>query len=142
MRTFGSGENAVMQLNMGERKSSVIVPVVAVALANHSCLARVLVAKPQSRQMFHMLVSKIGGILGRRVYHMSISRALELEEAQADEIYQVCRECMLQRGVVLVQPEHVLSLKLKCLESILYCWKTRCGSLFTSNLELLPEIFS
>lgn len=117
MRTFeGPNENAVMQLNMGEGKSSVIVPLVAIALANQSCLVRVIVAKPQSRQMFQMLVSKLGGLLGRRVYHMPISRALQFEKAEADEIHHMCQECMLQGGVLLIQPEQVLSLKLKCLE--------------------------
>ncbi|PLB53474.1 hypothetical protein P170DRAFT_473334 [Aspergillus steynii IBT 23096] len=111
-----TGENVVMQLNMGEGKSSVIVPIVAAALANGSCLVRVLVAKPQSRQMFQMLASKLGGLLGRRVYHMPVSRSLKFDQAEADEIEKMCRECMKQGGVLLVQPEHILSLKLMCIE--------------------------
>jgi hypothetical protein len=43
------GTNKVMQLNMGEGKSSVVVPILASALAKASCLMRVIVAKPQSR---------------------------------------------------------------------------------------------
>lgn len=116
MRASSSGENKVMQLNMGEGKSSVIVPIVAASLANGLCLVRVFVAKPQSRQMFHMLVSKLGGLLGRRVYHMPISRSLKLDKAGADELKRLCQECMSEGGVLLVQPEHVLSLKLMCLE--------------------------
>lgn len=34
MRNLSPGENTVMQLNMGEGKSSVIVPIVATTLAN------------------------------------------------------------------------------------------------------------
>ena len=116
MRNLGPGENAVMQLNMGEGKSSVIVPIVAAALANKTCLVRVLVAKPQSRQMFQMLVSKLGGLLGRRVYHMPVSRSLKFSLAEARELERMCRECMSDGGVLLVQPEHILSLKLMCLE--------------------------
>ncbi|KAL4804843.1 hypothetical protein BDV18DRAFT_161935 [Aspergillus unguis] len=116
MMNIQPGQNAVMQLNMGEGKSSVIVPVVAAALANGSCLVRVLVAKPQSKQMFHMLVSKLGGLLGRRVYHLPISRSLAIDEAEAREIERMCLECMAEGGVLLVQPEHILSLKLMCLE--------------------------
>jgi hypothetical protein len=52
--------NSVMQLNMGEGKSSVIVPIVAAALADGEQLVRVVVAKPQSNQMTHMLISKLG----------------------------------------------------------------------------------
>ncbi|OQE29876.1 hypothetical protein PENSTE_c002G10448 [Penicillium steckii] len=119
MRCPTPGKNIVMQLNMGEGKSSVILPIVASAMANGSCLIRVVVMKPQSRQMFHMLVSKIGSLLNRRVYHMPISRYLKLSVTDAREIERMCRECMLEGGVLLVQPEHILSLKLMCLESFI-----------------------
>ncbi|RDW69108.1 uncharacterized protein DSM5745_08868 [Aspergillus mulundensis] len=109
-------QNAVMQLNMGEGKSSVIVPMVAAALANGSCLVRVLVAKPQSQQMLQMLVSKLGGLLGRQVYQLPVSRSLKIGDAEAAEIERMCLECMASGGVLLVQPEHILSLKLMCVE--------------------------
>lgn len=54
-----------MQLNMGEGKSSVIVPIVVAALADCSKLVRVVVNKAQSRQMLHELVSKLGGLINR-----------------------------------------------------------------------------
>lgn len=117
MRTLQPGSNAVMQLNMGEGKSSVIVPIVAAALADGSRLVRVLVAKPQSHQMFQMLVSKLGGLLGRRIYQMPVSRSLRIGVSEADEIERMCCECMKDGGILLVQPEHILSLKLMCLES-------------------------
>ncbi|WYZ41960.1 hypothetical protein EsH8_V_000855 [Colletotrichum jinshuiense] len=78
MRDPPSAKNAVMQLNMGEGKSSVIVPIVAAALADASRIVRVVVAKPQSRQMLQMLESKLGGMLNRRVFHMPFSRALRV----------------------------------------------------------------
>ena len=134
MRDFSPGGNAVMQLNMGEGKSSVIVPIVAAALANETCLVRVLVAKPQSRQMFHMLVSKLGGLLDRRVYHMPVSRSLKPGETEADEIGRMCRECMENGGVLLVQPEHILSLKLMCLECFI-SGKTATGHSLLRTLE-------
>lgn len=89
---------------------------VVVNLANGICLVRVLVAKPQSRQMFQMLVTKLGGLLGRRVYHMPIARSLKLREAEAEEIERICLEYISQGGVLLVQPEHILSLKLMSLK--------------------------
>ncbi|KAJ5925772.1 hypothetical protein N7454_007282 [Penicillium verhagenii] len=113
------GENVVMQLNMGEGKSSVIIPMVVTRLATQLSVVRVVVAKPQSRQMCEMLVSKLGGLLNRRVYHMPISRSLKLDQVGADEIGRICRDCMLNGGVLLVQPEHILSLKLMCLESFI-----------------------
>jgi hypothetical protein len=117
MRNIHVGQNAVMQLNMGEGKSSVIVPIVAAALADGSCLVRVLVAKPQSQQMFQMLVSKLGGQLGRRVYHLPVSRSMLMKKSKAREIERICLECTKDGGVLLVQPEHILPLKLMCMES-------------------------
>jgi hypothetical protein len=104
MRDISSGRNAVMQLNMGEGKSSVIVPIVAADRADGSRLVRVIVAKPQSRQMLQMLVSKLGGLLGRPVYLMPVSRSLRLTEAEADAIFHMCEKCMAEGGVLLVQP--------------------------------------
>jgi hypothetical protein len=119
MRDPKSGQNAVMQLNMGEGKSSVIVPIVAAALADGSRLVRVIVAKPQAKQMFQMLVSKLGGLLNRRVYHMPFSRSLKLGQAEADAIGAMYRECMEKGGILLVHPEHIPSFKLMGLECTL-----------------------
>lgn len=105
-----------MQLNMGEGKSSVIAPAVTAALADGSRLVRVIVAKPQSRQMFDMLVSKLGGLLNRRVFHLPFSRALHLTTTDAKLIHKECKRCIEEGGVMLVQPEQILSFKLMGLE--------------------------
>lgn len=110
------GNNAVMQLNMGEGKSSVIVPIVAAALADGKQLLRVVVAKPQSKQMAQMLISKLGGLLDRRVYFMPISRSLKLDTKAARSISDMLHECMSSGGVLLIQPEHILSFQLMALE--------------------------
>ncbi|KAJ4362799.1 hypothetical protein N0V95_001291 [Ascochyta clinopodiicola] len=114
-----NAENTVMQLNMGEGKSSTIVPIVAAALADRKKLVRVIVAKPQSKQMLQMLVDKLGGLLNRRIYHMPFSRDLRLNEGDAEVIREMCEECMAHRGVLLVQPEHILSFKLMGIECLL-----------------------
>jgi hypothetical protein len=88
-------------------------------IAREHRLARVIVAKPQSRQMFQMLVSKLGGLLNRRIYHMPFSRALTLSASQADIIGDIYQECMTNRGIMLIQPEHVLSFKLMGIECLL-----------------------
>ncbi|CAG8236970.1 unnamed protein product [Penicillium salamii] len=110
------GKNIVLQLNMGDGKSSVVVPIVAATHANGLYLSRVLTLKPQSRQMHQMLVGKLGGLVDRRVYQLLFSRSLDLGEAEVNEIQRMCLECMSNRGVLLVQPEYILSLKLMCLE--------------------------
>ncbi|KAI9818941.1 MAG: hypothetical protein M1832_004109 [Thelocarpon impressellum] len=119
MMTPSSGDNAVMQLNMGEGKSSVIVPMVAAALADGAKLVRVIVLKPLMVQMFRVLVSKFGGMLGRRIFHLPVTRSQPLNLAQARRIQAMCDECMRVGGVLLVQPEHLLSFKLMGLERLL-----------------------
>ncbi|KAK3110708.1 hypothetical protein LTR53_014728 [Teratosphaeriaceae sp. CCFEE 6253] len=97
-------------------KSSLIVPIVAADLANGSQLVRVVVAKPQSKQMAQMMISKLGGLLDRRVYFMPFSRALKLDRAAAVAIDAMLQECKSNGGILLVQPEHILSFKLMALE--------------------------
>lgn len=108
-----------MQLNMGEGKSSVIAPIVTLALADKCRLVRVVVGKPQSRQMFQMLLSKLGGLVNRRIFHLPFSRALKLDKNHTKAILEECRLCMETRGIMLVQPEHILSFKLMGLESVI-----------------------
>lgn len=117
MKHPADDNNAVMQLNMGEGKSSVIVPIVAAGLAEGSRLVRVVVAKPQSKQMFQMLVSKLGGLCNRQVYQMPFSRSLKLGPAEVDTIRRRYRECMESGGILLVQPEHILSFQLMGIET-------------------------
>jgi hypothetical protein len=112
MRAPSIDGNAVMQLNMGEGKSTVIIPMVAAALADGNQLVRVVVAKPQSKQMAEMLISKFGGLLRRRIYYMPFSRSLQLTKAAAETMFEVLRECRRNGGILLVQPEHILSFRL------------------------------
>ena len=120
-----SGPNKVMQLNMGEGKSSVIVPMVAASLANSTQLIRVLVAKPQSKQMAEMLKSKLGGLINRRIDYLPFSRALKISAGEAEDIGEIMHECMEQGGILLILPEHILSFKLMGLE----CFNSeKCGT--------------
>ncbi|KAK4449026.1 hypothetical protein QBC34DRAFT_351713 [Podospora aff. communis PSN243] len=112
MRSPPGMKNAVMQLNMGEGKSSVIVPIVAAALANGKRLVRIVVAKPQSNQMTHMLIGKLGGLLNRQVFYLPFSRSVQLCRDGVRTIGDMIERCRAEGGVLLVQPEHLLSFKL------------------------------
>ncbi|KAE9375857.1 hypothetical protein N431DRAFT_556187 [Stipitochalara longipes BDJ] len=114
-----SGSNSIMQLNMGLGKSSVIVPIVAATLADRSKLARVVVLKSLSEQMFQVLVQKLGGMIGRRIFRIPISRSLAPSLALANLIQKTYRECMLCGGVLLVQPESILSFELLGIDHVL-----------------------
>lgn len=111
-----SDKNTVMQLFMGEGKTSVIVPIVAAALADSKKLVRVIVLKPLSGQMFQMLVQKLGGLVNRRIFYMPFSREVAMTQEKARLIRLLYEECMQSGGILLVQPEHILSFALVGLE--------------------------
>ncbi|KAJ4354619.1 uncharacterized protein N0V89_006356 [Didymosphaeria variabile] len=119
MRECLQGQNSVLQLNCGEGKSSVILPMVAAAMADKkSNLVRVIVGKPQSKQMAHMLRSKLGGLLNRRIAYMPFTRALKLTASNVNDITKIYSDCMQEGGILVVQSEHILSLRLMCIESL------------------------
>ena len=111
-----SGSNTAMQLNMGEGKSSVIVPIVVAVLADGSQLTRVIVPKALTAQMFNLLVDRLGGLVNRRIYFLPFSRSLEVDHHKAAVLRNIISECMTKSGILVVQPEHVLSLKLVSVE--------------------------
>ncbi|KAI5993335.1 hypothetical protein EDD15DRAFT_2439801 [Pisolithus albus] len=93
-----SGQNTVLQLNMGEGKSSVIVPAIASVLADGDQLVRVVVPKALASQMFHLLVHR------------------QVDSSEAKAIQEILEQCVRDRGILVVQPEHILSFKLLSVE--------------------------
>ncbi|KAI5990021.1 hypothetical protein EDC04DRAFT_2989701 [Pisolithus marmoratus] len=111
-----SGKNTVLQLNMGEGKSSVIVPATASVLADGSKLVRVVVPKALAPQMFRLLVYRLGGLVNRRVFYLPFSRSLKIDGSGARVIQEILEQCVHERGILVVQPEHILSFKLLSVE--------------------------
>ena len=108
-----------MQVNMGEGKSSVIIPIAAAALADGRQLVRVIVPKALTSQMYDTLLNCLGGLANKKIYHLPFSRPRRgngWDETKIDQICQQIPQCMNERGILLVQPEHILSLKLASVE--------------------------
>lgn len=114
-----SGGNTTLQLNMGEGKSSVIVPIIAASLANAQQLVRVVVLKPLWRQMFHLLVSRLSGLAHRRIYYLPFSRNIRMNSSEAQQLQELYAECMREGGILLAQPEHILSFKLMGIDRLM-----------------------
>ncbi|RYO29176.1 hypothetical protein AA0111_g6158 [Alternaria arborescens] len=119
MRSPKNGQNTVLQLLMGGGKSTTILPILSAFLGDKKKLVRVVVAKPQSNQMLQMLIAKLGGLLNRKIYQMPFSRNLRLSVQDARTIREIYEECIRERGVLLIQPEHILSFKLMAVECVL-----------------------
>jgi hypothetical protein len=162
-----SKQNISLQLNMGEGKSSVIVPLVASTLANGSNLVRVVTLKPLLNQMFQLLVNRLSGLANRPIFYVPFSRGLRMEPKKEmhptsfharrahimqnhpqrskrmlaarsfagrhlDEVVEnplekegtalietisgLYERCVAEGGVLVVQPDHLLSQRLKHIE--------------------------
>lgn len=104
-----SGSNSVLQLNMGQGKTSTIIPLVASILANGKSLCRVVVPKALLLQTAQLLQLRLGGLLGRELRHVPFSRrtpsSLYHIKAYAD-IHESIRR---RSGVIITLPEHMMS---------------------------------
>jgi hypothetical protein len=114
-----SNRSISLQLNMGEGKSSVIVPLVASTLADGSNLMRVVTLKPLSNQMFQILVTRLSGLLNRPIFYIPFSRSLCMNESLIDTISCLYERCVAEGGVLVAQPEHILSQKLMHIDLLL-----------------------
>ncbi|KAG2114212.1 uncharacterized protein F5147DRAFT_758921 [Suillus discolor] len=110
------GRNTSLQLNMGEGKSYVIVPLAAAALSDGHKLVRVIVPKSLSTQMFQLLVERLSGLTQRRIFYIPFSRALDIDSSKVQMYRDLMQECMDTKGILLVQPDHILSFQLMAVE--------------------------
>ncbi|KAE8372270.1 hypothetical protein BDV26DRAFT_274461 [Aspergillus bertholletiae] len=107
-----SGSNTALQMNMGQGKTSVIMPMVAAALADGDTLARLLVPKALTTQTAQILQARLGGLVGRSLSRIPFSRRTPITSSVIGE-YRALQEDMLREsGIILGNPEHALSFKL------------------------------
>jgi hypothetical protein len=114
-----SKRSTSLQLNMGEGKSSVIVPLVSSTLANGSCLVRVVTLKPLSNQMLELLIGRLSGLASRPIFYMPFSRNLKINTSVVQKIGALYKQCVADGGILVTQPEHILSQKLMCIDTLL-----------------------
>ena len=105
--------HVVVQLNMGEGKTSVILPVIAAALADGQSLVRVVVLTSLYATNHQQLIFKLGGILGHRVFSLPFSRSVALTQGSASQMTSFINDCRRRRDVMVTVREHLLSQLLK-----------------------------
>ncbi|CAE7370046.1 unnamed protein product [Symbiodinium sp. KB8] len=109
-------QNRLMQLNMGEGKTSVIVPLLIASLADGKSLLRVTVLSSLRHSNATEWQHKLGGLLGHRLHPMFCRRDLKLEESEAQSLHSFLDRVRLGRDVIVTVPEHRLSFENKALE--------------------------
>ena len=107
-----------LQMNMGQGKSSIIIPMVVAQLADRKNLVRVVVPRPLLLQTAQLLHARLGGLIGRKIKHVPFSR--RSSTALADlRVYQDLHSKMLgSGGIILTLPEHMLSFQLSGLQEL------------------------
>ncbi|KKK23305.1 hypothetical protein ARAM_007454 [Aspergillus rambellii] len=112
------GSNSVLQMNMGQGKMSVIMPMVAAVLADGDMLSRLLVPKALLSQAAQILQSRLGGLLGREIIHIPFSRRTQATVSLIQEYRKLHENILHNSGIILGVPEHILSFKLSGLQRL------------------------
>ncbi|KAL7807757.1 hypothetical protein V8C44DRAFT_351180 [Trichoderma aethiopicum] len=113
-----SGENSVLQLNMGRGKTSCIMPMAAAVLADGNNVSRLIVPKPLIRQTAQMMHSRLGGLVGRDVCHIPFSRQTPTTDDVLGAYSELHRDVQSSQGLILTSHEHVLSYRLSGLQRL------------------------
>ncbi|KAK8022740.1 hypothetical protein PG993_013507 [Apiospora rasikravindrae] len=104
--------NSVLQMNMGQGKTSCVIPMVATMLADTKNLVRVIVPKALLQQTAQLLSTSVGSLLGRQVRHIPFSRRTSTKEDTIKLYHSLHREIQKKSGIMLCVPEHNLSFML------------------------------
>jgi hypothetical protein len=112
-----SQQNSVLQLLMGKGKTSCILPMVALVLANKN-LFRIVVPRPLLLQSAQIMQAKLGGLLNREVIHIPFSRKTPTNKALMQTYCQLHSYIQKHNGIILALPEHILSFKLSGLQRL------------------------
>ncbi|KAH7018186.1 uncharacterized protein B0I36DRAFT_394922 [Microdochium trichocladiopsis] len=114
-----SGKSSVLQLNMGQGKTSCIIPMVATVLADGENLVRVCVPKALLQQTAQLLQTRLGGLVGRRIGHVPFSRKTTTDEPTIKQFQRLHVMLQKDRGVMICLPEHQLSFSLSTSQRVL-----------------------
>nr|WNZ75847.1 hypothetical protein [Trichoderma harzianum] len=113
-----SGQNSVLQMNMGRGKTSCIMPMAAAMLANGDNVSRLIVPKSLIMQTANMMHSRLGGLVGREICHIPFSRQTSTTDKMLHLYEQLHRNIQSSKGLMLTSHEHVLSFRLSGLQRL------------------------
>ena len=117
--TSPSGKGSFcLQMNMGQGKSSIIIPMVVAQLADTNKLVRVVVPRPLLLQTAQLLQARIGGLIGRKIKHVPFSRRSSTVIHDIDAYRHLHLQMLQEGGIILTLPEHMLSFQLSGLQEL------------------------
>ena len=107
-----------LQMNMGQGKSSIIIPMVVTQLADSKNLVRVVVPRPLLSQTAQLLQARLGGLIGRKIKHVPFSRRSPTNLDDLKAYHNLHLEMLRDCGIMLTLPEHMLSFQLSGLQEL------------------------
>ncbi|KAF5691719.1 hypothetical protein FCIRC_297 [Fusarium circinatum] len=113
-----SMSNSVLQMNMGQGKTSCIMPMASIMLANTKNLCRLVVPRALLLQTAQVMQSRLGGLVGREVCHLPFARRSPTDDQALDLYHSLHKRTLASGGVMLCLPEHLLSFKLSGLQKL------------------------
>ena len=108
-----AGNQQILQLNMGEGKTSVISPLVCSSLSNRQLVVRLTLLTSLLESHGQELAIRLGGLLEQNVYYFPCNRDIQFTPELTTKMEAKFNECLSGEGCVLTAPEHRLSMLLK-----------------------------
>ncbi|KAF3909914.1 hypothetical protein ABW21_db0200578 [Orbilia brochopaga] len=113
-----SGNNSVLQMNMGQGKTSCIMPMAAAILADGKRLLRVVVPRALLLQTVQIIHARLGGLVGREVRHVPFSRQTSTSPEVIKTFHEIHTKILKCSGLMISLPEHTLSFMLSGLQRL------------------------
>ena len=133
----GDGPGPIVQLNMGEGKTRVILPMLVLHWARGDTVVRLNVLSPLMHEALGYMHRRLcASVLNRRLFVLPFRRDVALSAAQARAMRACLEHCRRAGGVLFVAPEHRLSLQLKWYELYLAGARAVCAAL--GDVQALP----
>lgn len=107
-----SGSNSVLQMNMGQGKTSCIIPMAAANLANGKQVLRVVLPKPLLLQTAQLMQSRLSGLVGRKLIHVPFSRKTITSPEMLKSYLALHQHTLQYSGIIVTLPEHIMSFML------------------------------
>lgn len=92
-----NAKHSVMQLNMGEGKTAVIVPILAAVLADGNQACQITVLKPLFARNLKFLRKYLGGMLNKKIYILPCRRDLPIH-LYVEHVLDIYKECKSEKG--------------------------------------------
>ena len=108
----------IMQLQMGEGKTSCILPMLASLARNKIC--QIVVLKSLYVTNYELLKYKLGYLINKHVLTFPCHRLIEMTPDKLTLLYSKYEQCLANKNVIITTPEYVQSFGLKCIEM---CYK-------------------